>query len=143
MRVVSYSAVLLIAAILVSAQVIGQGTEMRAHPQERMMFATNRCLSKGGVGIVNTGLYIIVKSSKSDSNELIVKPTEETEERWKGNMVTKGEVVFVYMGKVWTSQNLPKEFDLSKAVIVSFENDKIRFYDFQATIGGYYDRISD
>jgi hypothetical protein len=75
-------------------------------------------------------------------NELIVKPTEETEERWKGKSVTNAEVVFVYQGRVWAPQSLPTGFDLSKAVVISFEGEKIRFYDFQASAGGYYDRIS-
>jgi hypothetical protein len=32
---------------------------------------------------------------------------------------------------------------LSKAVVVSFEESKIRFFDFQTMSGGYFDRISD
>jgi hypothetical protein len=107
------------------------------------MFATSRCFSKGGIGIVNTRLYIVVKSSKGDSNELIVKPTGETEERWKGKSVTKAEIAFVYEGKVWSPQGVPDRFDLSKAVVVSFEGDKIRFFDFQAMAGCYYERISE
>ena len=88
-------------------------------------------------------LYIVVKSAKNDRNELVVKPTEETEERWKGKGVTNAEVAIVYEGKVWSPEALPKRFDLSKAVIVSFEESKIRFFDFQAMSGGYFDRISD
>jgi len=107
------------------------------------MFATNRLLSKGGIGIVNRSLYIVVKSRKSGSNELIVKPTEKTEERWKGESVTEAEVVLVYEGKVWSSQGLPDRFDLSKAIVVSFEGEKVRFFDFQAMSGGYYARIGD
>jgi len=32
---------------------------------------------------------------------------------------------------------------MSKSVVISFESDKVRFFDFQATEGGYYDRISE
>ncbi len=107
------------------------------------MFATRWQLSIGGIGMVNKHLYIVVKSGKSERNELVVKPTEDTEERWYGKNVTKAEVVVVYEGKVWSSQTLPDGFDLSKAVVVSFESDKIRFFDFQVMSGGYYERIAD
>jgi len=129
--------------LLFSAPGISQNAEKQSAPKERGMFATNRLLSKGGIGIVNRRLYIVVKSLKSDSNELIVKPTEQTEERWKGKSVAEAEVVFVYEGKVWSSQGLPDRFDLSKAVVLSFEGDNIRFFDFQAMSGGYYTRISE
>jgi hypothetical protein len=132
---------MLLAATLLSAQQASQDTK-RQGAEERDAFATRRYWSKGGIGMVNKNLYIVVKSARNDMNELIVKPTEETEERWKGKSVTKAEVVFVYEGKVWAPQSLPNGFDLSKAVVVSFEGEKIRFFDFQATVGGYYDRIS-
>jgi hypothetical protein len=143
MRITAYAVSMFLVGTLFSAQQTTQDTKRHGAAEERSTFATNRCVSKGGVGIVNTSLYIVVKSSQSDSNELIVKPTEETEERWKGKDVTKAEVVFVYEGKVWAPpQSLPKGFDLSKAVIISFEGQKIRFFDFRATVGGYYDRFS-
>ncbi len=76
-------------------------------------------------------------------NELVVKPTEETEDRWKGKSATKTEVAIVYGGKVWSPHAIPDGFDLSKAVVVSFEGSKIRFFDFQTMSGGYYDRIAE
>jgi hypothetical protein len=72
-----------------------------------------------------------------------VKPTEETEERWHGKSVTEAEVAIFYEGKVWSSQRLPDGFDLSKAVVISFESGKVRFFDFQTMSGGYYERIAD
>jgi hypothetical protein len=111
--------------------------------EERASFATRWELSKGGIGMVNKNLYIVVKSAKNARNELVLKPTEGTEERWKGKNVTNTEVAFVYKGKVWSPETLPKRFDLSKAVVVSFEESKIRFFDFQAMSGGYFHRISD
>lgn len=143
MKIVTYIVWAALAALLFSARGVSQSSEKQGAPKEKEMFAANRLFPKGGIGIVNRRLYVVVKSSKSDSNELIVKPTEETEERWKGKSVTEAEVVFVYEGKVWSAQGLPDRFDLSKAVVVSFEGDKIRFFDFQAMSGGYYVRISD
>jgi hypothetical protein len=141
MRITAYVVSMLLAATFFSAQQSSQDTKSRG-ADKRYAFATRRYWSKGGIGMVNKNLYIVVKSAKNDTNELIVKPTEETEERWKGKNVTKAEVVFVYEGKVWAPQSLPDGFDLSRAVVISFEGEKIRFFDFQATVGGYYDRIS-
>ena len=100
------------------------------------MFATNLCLSKGGLGIVNTNLYIAVKSVR---NELLFGGKET----WSGSDASKPEVAIFFAGKVWAlqSETLPKGFDLTKAVVVSFEGDKVRFFDFQTMSGGYYERI--
>jgi len=102
----------------------------------KIMFATNRCFSKGGFGIVNTSLYIVVKSTK---NELRFGGKEG----WSGLDASKPEVVVFFDGKVWESRNLPKGFDLSKSAVVSFEGDKIRFFDFHSMSGGYYERIGN
>jgi len=127
------------------AQEVSQKTEGHSIVNDTITFATNRCFSKGGLGIVNTSLYIVVDSTKNGSNELIVKPTDETEKTWSGRSVAKAEVVVYYGGKVWLKESLPDQFDLSKAVIVSFESNKVRFFDFQAMSGGYYERnhVSD
>jgi len=116
------------------------------------MFATNRGWSKGGIGIISEELYVVVKSARNDRNELILTPPGHLgkdqrapvpETRWKGKSISEGQVVFVYEGKVWEPQDLPQGFDLSKSAVISFESDKVRFFDFQATEGGYYDRISE
>jgi hypothetical protein len=142
MRITAYAISALVAVTLFGVQLASQDAQKHG-PEERDSFATRWELSKGGIGMVNKNLYIVVKSAKHDRNELVVKPTEETEERWKGKSVTKAEVAFVSEGKVWSPETLPKRFDLSKAVVVSFEESKIRFFDFQAMSGGYFDRISD
>ncbi|HXM33924.1 MAG TPA: hypothetical protein VN920_01935 [Pyrinomonadaceae bacterium] len=139
MKIISYALSVLLASTLFGVKGANQDTKSH-RAEERDMFATRWQLSKGGIGMVNKYLYIVVKSAR---NELILKPTEETEDKWYGKSVTKAEVVIVYEGKVWSSQGLPNGFDLSKAVVVSFESDKIRFFDFQAMSGGYYERIGD
>lgn len=140
MRVTACVISALLAATLFSAPQSSQGTKKQV-AEARDAFADRRELSKGGIGMVNKNLYIVVKSAKNDRNELIVKPTEETEVRWTGQSVAKTEVAIVYEGKVWSLQAIPDGFDLSKAVVVSFEGSKIRFFDFQKMAGGYYDRI--
>jgi len=140
MRVTACVVSALLAAILFSAPQSSQGTKKQV-AEGRDAFADRRELSIGGIGMVNKNLYIVVKSAKNDRNELIVKPTEGTEVRWTGQSAAKPEVAIVYEGKVWSLQAIPDGFDLSKAVVVSFEGSKIRFFDFQKMAGGYYDRI--
>jgi hypothetical protein len=134
MRITAYAVSVLLAATLVSAQVASQGTKTHDAAKERKMFATNRCLSKGGLGIVNTSLYIAVKSAR---NELLLGEKET----WSGLDAGRPEIVVFFENKVWVPENLPKGFDLSKAVVISFEGSKIRFFDFQMMSGCYYDRI--
>jgi hypothetical protein len=152
MRIAGYAICMLLGATLLSAQQSKQNTKGCNAAKEREMFATNRGWSKGGIGIISEELYVVVKSARNDKNELIVVPPGHLgkdqsapvpETRWKGKSISEAEVVFVYEGKVWESPSLPKGFDLSKSVVISFESDKVRFFDFQATEGGYYDRISE
>jgi hypothetical protein len=108
--------VIVCAALVITvtvAQETGQKTENRSNAGDISMFSTNRCFSKGGVGIVNKSLYILVRSAANGRNELIVKPTEGTEERWVGRSAAKAEIVFFYGGKVWSAEDLPLGFDLS------------------------------
>jgi hypothetical protein len=51
------------------------------------------------------------------------------------------EVVFLSAGRVWSAASLPKDFDLAKAVVISFEGDQVRFFDFNRMSGGYYERL--
>jgi hypothetical protein len=57
--------------------------------------------------------------------------------------VTKAAIAIFYEGKVWSPEAIPAGFDLSKAVVVSFERSKIRFFDFSVMAGGYYNRIGE
>jgi len=134
MRIAAYAVSVLLAATSVSAQVASQGPKTHDAAEDRKMFATNRCFSKGGLGIVNTSLYIAVKSAR---NELLLGEKET----WSGLDADRPEIVVFFENKVWVPENLPKGFDLSKAVVVSFEGSKIRFFDFQMMSGCYYDRI--
>ena len=110
MRITAFAVSALLAGTLLSAQQASQETK-KQDSAERDSFATKWQLSKGGIGMVNKNLYIVVKSTKNDRNEVIVKPTEETEERWKGKSVTKAELAIVYEGKVWSSKALSAGFD--------------------------------
>jgi len=82
-RIVNCIAWVAWAAVLLSAPGVSQSAEKQDAPKEMEMFATNRYFSKGGIGMINKHLYAVVKSASGDSNELIVKPVEDKEERWK------------------------------------------------------------
>jgi hypothetical protein len=134
MRIAGYAVSVMLAATLLGAQDANQDRSRHGAAEETKMFATNRCLSKGGLGIVNTSLYVDVKSTK---NELLFGEKET----WSGLDASKAEVVVFFQDGVWMPQSLPKGFDLSRAIVVSFERGKIRFFDFQTMSGGYYDRL--
>ncbi len=105
-----------------------------------------RLFQKGGVVVINPYLNVVVRSDTNDRNELFLVTADGKEQSWKGKSVTKPEVVIVYEGRVyedsgWFSPNLPDQFDLSKAVIISFEKNKVQIYDFQQMCGGYHKRM--
>src|SRR5579862_9260801 len=85
-------------------------------------------IPQGGIGIINTHLYIALKSTK---NELVLGSGV----RWKDKTRENAEVVVFYQDKVWPKDDLPAGFDLRKAIIVSFEADVVRFFDFQEMDG--------
>jgi hypothetical protein len=101
----------------------------------RDRFTANEFFAKGGIGIIiQDNLYIAVKSAK---NELVLRAGN----RWVGLDASKPEVAIFFENRIWSPQSLPDRFDLSNAVVVSFESDKVRFFDFRSMSGGYYRRI--
>jgi len=116
-----------------SAQGGSQRAERLGAARERDRFAANELLSKGGIGIISEHLYIVVNSAR---NELVLSAGH----RWVGLDASRPEIVIFFEGTVWSPQGLPDRFDLSNAVVVSFEGDKVRFFDFRKMFGGYYRR---
>ena len=94
---------------------------------------TNQCLAKGGIGIIRQDLYIDLKSPV---NKLLLSEGRS----WSGKSRHDPELVIFFGGRIWRTQMIPEDFDLSKSVIVSFEGETIRFFDFAETSGGYYRR---
>jgi hypothetical protein len=97
------------------------------------MISTNEYMPKGGIGIINTHLYIDLHSEK---NELIL----DAGDRWADKVRDKAEVVVFFQNRVWPKDDLPAGFDLSKSIIISFEGNFVRFFDFEQSTGGYYKR---
>ena len=101
--------------------------------EEKHMIGTDELLAKGGLGIVDENLYVDVRSAK---NELVLRKGD----KWSGRSAHSAELVIFFEGKVWLPGDLPDGFDLAEAVVISFERDRIRFFDFRKGSGGYYRR---
>jgi hypothetical protein len=92
-------------------------------------FATNECFAKGDLGIVTPNLYIELRSER---NQLLLAQGK----KWAGT--EQPEVVILFHGQAW--KKVPEGFDLAKAIVVSFEKDRVRFFDFNQMEGGFYRR---
>ena len=127
--------VLFVLAVL-AKQGQSQTAKNHAIGEGKNMLVTDPCIMvKGGLGIVKPGLYIDVTSLR---NKLLFGKDES----WSGLDWSESEVVVFFAEKVWGAHSLPKDFDLSKAVVVSFEREKVRFFDFQEMGGCYYKRMA-
>jgi hypothetical protein len=62
---------------------------------------------------------------------------------WEQIVADAGYTTRAFERKVWAPASLPKGFDMSRSAVVSFEGDKIRFFDFRKMPGGYDERIRD
>ena len=137
-----YISLLLLILVHFHAQLSPEAKERSQSVEKTGAFATRQEFSKGGIGLLNEHLYVVVKTKKTDRNQLIVRSKSGAEEAWNGKRVTEPEVVFFYDDKVWPCiQALPDGFDLSRTIMVSFEKDKIRFFDFEKEYGAFYRRI--
>jgi hypothetical protein len=94
-------------------------------------FATNECFGKGGLGIITPGLYINLRTER---NQLLLADGK----KWIGKDAQESETVIVFHGQAW--QQVPEGFDLATAMVVSFEKDRVRFFDFNRMEGGFYRR---
>lgn len=90
------------------------------------------CLVKGGLGLIREPLYVKVDSN---SNELSINRYV-----WTGKDASVPEVVIVYQNSIWSPGSVPVGFDPHESVVISFERDKVRYFDFRQGEGCYYDR---
>ena len=107
-------------------------------------FAENQWWSiKGGVAVIGDGLYVDVRAK---TNGLIIEnrdrksPLDPPDMRWTGKDSSEPEVVVIFERKALAQSSLPKDFDLSKAIIVSFEPGRVRIVDFVERRSGWYIR---
>ncbi len=100
-------------------------------------------MTVGRLGIINSHLYVVTRSEPTEQNTIIIKPTDTSEERWYGKNIAVYQVVFFYKGKIWSPESLPEGFDMSEAIMISFEKEKIHIFDFSANRGMYYARLPE
>lgn len=94
------------------------------------------CFVKGGFGIIRDPLYIKVASNK---NEVLID-----RQIWTGKDASVPEIVIVYQSGVWSPETVPVGFDPHESTVISFEREKVRYFDFRQGEGCYYDRpLSD
>ena len=74
------------------------------------MFANNKCLANGGVGVVNRDFYIVLTS---EINELKFVNGQ----KWQGSDIKIIHVVFVFDGKVLLQSEMPIDLDLANCIV--------------------------
>jgi hypothetical protein len=115
--------------VLAFASYASSQAPRRQVPEPPVSFATNECLQKGGVGIVRPSLYIYLRTER---NQLLLADGK----KWTGKKTEQPEIVIVFHGQVW--RQVPEDFDLAAATVLSFEKDRVRFFDFNQMEGGFY-----
>ena len=126
-------AILILVTLICAATFANAGTMKETAGAAKKLLETNVAMSLGGVGIINTHLYIL---TKSDKNELLL----DDHKRWTGHSLTKPQVVIFYQGKVYDTDQLPPNFNLADSILISFEGNKIKFFDFAGSQVGFYYR---
>ncbi len=122
---------LLVLTILSAVPVFAQSSPHGIRRVTDHTFATRHCFAKGGLGIINPDLYIVTKSSK---NQLSLSRGRD----WTGKDGQTSQVAIFFADEIWSPERLPRGFDLSQSIVISFEGSKIRFFDFGKMSGGYY-----
>jgi hypothetical protein len=130
MRYLRYAVMAIAIAIAAACACAQQASTKDERPNQ---IAGNRCIAKGGIGIINVDLYVSLNAAK---NELILKGGQ----RWSGERVGTPELVIVFGDRVWHQKDIPRNFDLSRAIVVSFETDSVKFAQLDSMAGGYYQR---
>jgi len=105
-----------------------------AELQAQIPVGSNQCFSKGGIGVTYQGVHVVVNSER---NELRLKDAQS----WVGAGKSVTEVVLIQNGQIVENPKASKEFDLTKCLVISFQPDRVIFFDFSKSKGGYYHRF--
>jgi hypothetical protein len=63
---------------------------------------------------------------------------EKKRHNWAGARSTTTQVVFFWNGRIWPPTHLPQDFDRSRSVVIFFDGNYVRFYDYAQNSGGYF-----
>jgi hypothetical protein len=114
--------------------------------RDKAIFEENRCMVIGRLGIIKDGIFIVIFSKK---NALLVQEDEKSPNdnlllpktlEWEGLTRDKKQVVFVYKNQIFETSNLPDDFSINESILISFEGEKVIFFDYATFHGGYYKR---
>lgn len=93
------------------------------------LIVNNQLFAKGGLGIVTKNIFAVTDSME---NQLLL----EGGKRWIGGTNPQG--IFIYKNEVISLENVPKDFDLQRCIMVMFQIERIYVMDFSTGAGGYY-----
>ncbi|MEP7011979.1 MAG: hypothetical protein ABJC13_16765 [Acidobacteriota bacterium] len=91
------------------------------------------CRGKGGFGVVADQVYADLDAER---NKLLLFGKAS----WIGLEAHQRQVVLVWKHHVISGLDLPRGFSVEDAVVVSFEGERVIFFNFLAEAGGYYKR---
>ena len=84
-------------------------------------FRANQCFGKGGLGLVVKQTYAVLDSPR---NELRLPGRKS----WVGESLSERQLIVVFDGDAFSEGHLPSRFRLAESTVVSFEGDKITFF---------------
>lgn len=87
----------------------------------------------GGMGVISDSIYIVVQS---DKNELLLPKGQ----RWIGSSRSTMQRVCISGNTVYEDAARWGQLPLDRTIMVSFEGDRIYFFDFKNVRGGFYER---
>lgn len=101
--------------------------------EARTLRVDDEFFAKGGLGIVNTEVYLDLRSRR---NELVLRDGV----RWTGRERDSSQVVILWKNLPMVADEIPADFELRKSIVISFERARVTFVDFQSDRGGFYRR---
>jgi hypothetical protein len=107
-------------------------------PVEKAAMTANLKISQAGIGVIRDESegYLVV-STCSRKNEILWQLGDK-HHNWSGRRSTTVQAVVFFGGKIWYPNTLPQNFDRSQSVVIYFEGNYVRFFDYVHNQGGYF-----
>jgi hypothetical protein len=125
-KAVKIGAAVLAVLAVIAAYVVGRNSGAA-------QLSTRAYIPKGKVGVVADEVYVALNSER---NTLLIGNNRE----WTGRPSHEKQVVMAFEGAIVDPSALPSEFALEKSVVVSFENEKVYFWNASEKRLGFYRR---
>ncbi len=105
---------------------------------EKNIMATHREESKAGIGFIRSGDGANLKVSTCSRRNEVMWDFEKKRHNWAGRRSTGLQVVIFWNGRIWVPNHLPHDFDRNSSVVIFFDGNFVRFYDYAQNSGGYF-----